>query len=190
MSLSGAGKRRVHCRLQYDMMQRSKPHPQSLVCAAVLAAGLWTGAAQASVERPWLGVVTHVSDGDTVWVQPLHGGEVHKVRLLGIDAPEICQTWGPQSRMALHDVLQGQTVEVLGHHRDTYGRLLAQLSRQGHDVGAWMVAQGHAWSYSYQQQAGMYDALQMQAQGQRRGLFADPRAIPPRWFRKRFGACP
>ena len=39
----------------------------------------------------WPGVVTHVSDGDTVWVQPLQGGEAYKVRLLGIDAPEICQ---------------------------------------------------------------------------------------------------
>jgi endonuclease YncB( thermonuclease family) len=35
----------------------------------------------------WPGIVTHVSDGDTVWVQPLQGGEAHKVRLLGIDAP-------------------------------------------------------------------------------------------------------
>ena len=190
MSLSGAGKPGVRCRLQYDVMLRPKNHLLPLLRAMLMAACLCASAVQAGLERAWLGVVTHVSDGDTVWVQPLHGGEVHKVRLLGIDAPEICQTWGSQSRMALHGVLQGQTVEVLGHHRDTYGRLLAQLSRQGHDVGAWMVAQGHAWSYSYQQQAGIYDDLQIQAQSQRRGLFADPRALPPRWFRKRFGACP
>ena len=116
-------------------------------------------------------------------------GETHKVRLLGIDAPEVCQSWGPQSREALHGLLQGQTVEVQGHHHDSYGRLLAQLSRQGHDVGAWMVAHGHACSYSYRQQAGPYDALQAQAQSQRKGLFADARAMPPRWFRKRHGSC-
>jgi endonuclease YncB( thermonuclease family) len=78
----------------------------------------------------WPGVVTHVSDGDTVWVQPLQGGEAHKVRLVGIDAPEICQPWGPQSRAALHAALQGQVVEVRARTRDSYGRLLAQLSRQ------------------------------------------------------------
>jgi len=137
----------------------------------------------------WLGVVTHVSDGDTVWVQPLQGGEAYKVRLLGIDAPEICQPWGPQARAALHAVLQGQVVDVQGHTRDNYGRLLAKLSRQGHDVGAWMVGQGYAWSYSFQHHTGVYDAQQAVAQTHRLGLFADTRALQPRWFRKRFGSC-
>ena len=137
----------------------------------------------------WSGVVTHVSDGDTVWVQPMQGGEAQKIRLLGIDAPEICQAWGPQARDALQTLVQGQPVEVQGRHRDTYGRLLAQLTRQGHDVGAWMVLQGHAWSYRYKRQAGLYDAQQIQAQSHRQGLFADGRAVPPRTFRKRFGSC-
>jgi hypothetical protein len=44
---------------------------------------------------PWQGVVTHVRDGDTVWIQSIHGGQTHKVRLQGLDAPEICQAWGP-----------------------------------------------------------------------------------------------
>ena len=137
----------------------------------------------------WLGVVTHVSDGDTVWVQPLQGGEAYKVRLLGIDAPEICQPWGQQSRAALTAVLQGQVVDVRARTRDTYGRLLAQLTSQGNDVGAWMVGRGYAWSYSYKTHAGPYEALQVQAQSQHLGLFADGRALQPRWFRKRFGAC-
>lgn len=137
----------------------------------------------------WQGVVTHVSDGDTVWVQSLQGGPTHKVRLQGLDAPERCQAWGPQSREALHALLHGQVVDVQGHAHDSYGRLLAQLTRQGHDVGAWMVGQGHAWSYSYQGRPGVYDAQQAHAQSQRLGLFGDVRAVQPRWFRKRFGAC-
>ena len=147
---------------------------------------VWLFAVQALA---WQGVVTHVSDGDTVWVQSLHGGQTHKVRLQGLDAPEICQVWGPQARDALHAVLQGQVVEVQGHAHDSYGRLLAQLSRQGNDVGAWMVSQGHAWSYSYQGRAGVYDTQQAHAQSLRLGLFGDARAVQPRWFRKRFGAC-
>jgi micrococcal nuclease len=188
MSVSGAAKALVGLNVQSSVMQRFMTLYRLRACVVVVC--LWASTALASVERTWVGVVTHVSDGDTVWIQPVHGGEVHKVRLLGIDAPEICQTWGIRSREALHAVLQGQMVEVQGHHRDTYGRLLAQLLRQGHDVGAWMVAQGHAWSYSYQNFPGPYDVLQMQAQSQRRGLFADPHALAPRWFRKRFGACP
>lgn len=137
----------------------------------------------------WPGVVVHVSDGDTVWVRAAQGGRVFKVRLQGVDAPEICQAWGPQSREALHAVLYEQTVDVQGRYHDSYGRLLARLSRQGHDVGAWMVAHGHAWSYSYQRRPGVYDAQQATAQTQRIGLFADVHAIQPRWFRKQFGSC-
>jgi micrococcal nuclease len=80
-------------------------------------------------------------------------------------------------------------VDVQGRARDMYGRLLAQLSRQGQDVGAWMVAQGYAWSYGYQRRAGGYDALQAMAQSQHLGLFADAQALQPRWFRKQFGSC-
>ncbi len=188
MSLSSAVQTMPRCDFQSAFMPKKQTFFLTRIC--LVATSVWTANALANPAHAWPGVVTHVSDGDTVWVQPLHGGEVHKVRLLGIDAPEICQNWGVQSREALRTVLLGQTVEVQGHHRDTYGRLLAQLSRQGYDVGAWMVAQGHAWSYSYQNFPGPYDALQMQAQSQRRGLFADPHALAPRWFRKRFGACP
>jgi micrococcal nuclease len=156
---------------------------------ALLRVVLWFGVCITTPAHAWPGVVTHVSDGDTVWVQPLHGGEAYKVRLLGIDAPEICQPWGQQSRAALHAVLQGQVVEVRARTRDSYGRLLAQLSRQGNDVGAWMVGQGYAWSYSYKSNAGPYEALQLQAQTQHLGLFSDGRALQPRWFRKRFGSC-
>ena len=80
-------------------------------------------------------------------------------------------------------------VEVRVRTRDSYGRLLAQLTHQGHDVGAWMVGQGYAWSYSYKLNAGPYEALQLQAQIQHMGLFSDARALQPRWFRKRYGAC-
>lgn len=147
----------------------------------------------------WQGVVTHVSDGDTVWVRALADGYEYKVRLLGIDAPEICQVWGPQSRAALHAAVDEQLVEVTGNHHDSYGRLLAQLSRQGQDVGAWMVLHGYAWSYRYQKRAGLYDAQQQYAQSLRLGLFAGGQGswqgsgqgqpLQPRWFRKRFGSC-
>ena len=38
--------------------------------------------------------VTKVSDGDTVWVKPEGVAAPRKLRLQGLDAPEICQAWG------------------------------------------------------------------------------------------------
>ncbi len=138
----------------------------------------------------WQGIVTHVSDGDTLWVQPLSRHRVIKVRILGIDAPEICQLWGEQSLRALQSITIGRDVQVQGSHTDTYGRLLAHIFLHGHDVGAWMVLHGHAWSYAFKSRYGFYDAEQMAAQSMQAGLFGNASAIQPRIFRRRFGACP
>lgn len=152
---------------------------------AVLAA--LAGAASA---RSMHGTVTHVTDGDTVWLQPddLSAPAV-KLRLQGIDAPEICQPWGPQARAALEARVLRRHVQVDTRATDDYGRRVAKLHLATEDVGAWMVAQGHAWSYRYRRSAGPYAAEEQQARAARRGLFADARAVEPRLFRRQHGAC-
>ncbi|HPH12708.1 MAG TPA: thermonuclease family protein, partial [Burkholderiaceae bacterium] len=139
--------------------------------------------------EPWPGVVTRVSDGDTLWVRPASGGKPRKVRIDGIDAPEICQIWGPQSRDALAKRLLRQTVLVQVRSKDSYDRTLANLKFRGEDVGDWMVKRGYAWSYHYQRNVGPYPEQEMQARANRRGLFAHIRFIRPREFRKEHGAC-
>ena len=48
------------------------------------------------------GIVTHVTDGDTIWVRPDEPNRKPvKLRLVGIDAPERCQAWGAQATAAL-----------------------------------------------------------------------------------------
>lgn len=134
--------------------------------------------------------VLHVSDGDTLWVQSDHDGEALKLRLAGIDAPELCQPWGQQAWRALQARLQGQRVQVVTGRLDSYGRWLAQVWHQGQDVGGWMVAQGHAWSPHYKGLPGPYDEWQRRAQWLRLGLFAHPLGLmPPREFRRWHGAC-
>lgn len=143
----------------------------------------WAGAAQA-----WSGVVTRVSDGDTLWVRPAEGKPV-KVRLVGIDAPERCQAWGPQSRAALSARLLHQTVELDVRARDDYQRLLATVQLRDENINAWLVSQGHAWSAHYRKSLGPYAAEEQRARSERRGLFADSQAMNPREFRKTHGPC-
>jgi endonuclease YncB( thermonuclease family) len=42
--------------------------------------------------------VTYVIDGDTLWVRPDGGREGRKLRMTGMDAPEICQHGGKAAR--------------------------------------------------------------------------------------------
>ncbi|MBC7956504.1 MAG: thermonuclease family protein [Cytophagales bacterium] len=133
------------------------------------------------------GVVTRVSDGDTLWVRP-EGGKPVKVRLHGIDAPERCQPWGSQARAALAARVLHRPVHVRTRAHDNYHRTVGSLELNGEDIAAWMVREGHAWSDPYRRSRGPYAAQEQQARAARRGLFGQP-AVEPRVFRKSHGPC-
>ncbi len=134
--------------------------------------------------------VTRVFDGDTLWVQPLAGGRWRKLRLDGLDAPEICQAGGVASRDALAARVLQQVVTVRERSHDDYGRALVHLRHAGADVGAALVRQGQAWSYRWRHSEGPYAREEAQARAQKMGLFAAASPEPPRDFRQRHGPCP
>lgn len=158
--------------------------------ATVVAAALMLPACAApALPRSFGGVVTHVGDGDSIRVRPDSGGAPLAIRLQGIDAPELCQPHGVPARDALAGrvLRQPVTVTPTTSGKDDYGRLLARVQQRGEDVGGWMVAQGHAWSYRRRGDAGPYAAQQAQARRERLGLWAEPGAVEPRLFRQRGG---
>ncbi len=145
--------------------------------------------ATAATQREQSGVVTRVVDGDTLWVKTSAGQPLLKVRIQGIDAPEICQAGGVAAREALKRRVLGQSVTVTSRTFDDYGRSVGILRLGGQDIGRWQVVQGHAWVYSYRRQQGPYAEELNQARLARRGVFSDAAAEEPRLFRKRRGSC-
>ncbi len=148
------------------------------ISALLLLAG---GAAQAGV---WRGVVTHVTDGDTIWVRPAQGEDSVRVRLLEIDAPENCQRFGPEAKQALRDRVLHASVRLRTVGIDDYGRQLARIELRGEDINAWLVRNGFAWSMSFHGRPGRYARLEEQARHEHRGLWSLPGALDPRSFRK------
>lgn len=151
------------------------------IAAALLALA---GAAHAFTAE-----VSHVTDGDTVWVRE-PGHRAFRLRLDGLDAPERCQAGGEAARAALAARVLHRPVEVSTRARDAHGRAIGRLWLDGHDVGAWLVRQGLAWNVSYRGRAGLYAHEQDAARAARRGLFAAPTPEYPRDFRRRHGPCP
>ncbi len=149
--------------------------------------------AQAGDERE--ATVTRVSDGDTVWLRPGDGGKPFRLRLQGIDAPERCQAWGAQAKVALAARVLGQRVRFTTRGKDDYQRVLGNIhlvngEGKGEDVSAWMVSRGHAWSYRYRRSLGPYAKEERQARALKRGLFADETSvIEPAVFRRLHGSC-
>ena len=166
----------------------------ALLLSALIAPALARGAGSSVT-----GVVARVVDGDTFWLR-VHGkadktvsappARPIKVRLLGIDAPEHCQAWGPESKAALEARILNRQVTLRVRSADDYRRSLATLEVDGDDVGAWMVARGHAWSARFHRSLGAYAAEERAARSARRGLFAQAGAVEPRAFRKAHGPCP
>jgi endonuclease YncB( thermonuclease family) len=122
--------------------------------------------------------VAAVHDGDTVTcVAP--DGTSHKIRLLGIDAPEHRQPYGDAARAGLAAKLAGGAVQVRGDARDQHGRLLGTLWVDGRDINRELVAEGLAWVFGGFAPDEALLAAEAEARRQQRGLWSDPKPIAP-----------
>jgi micrococcal nuclease len=89
--------------------------------------------------------VIRVHDGDTVTLS--YKGSKYRVRLIGIDAPELGQKpWGRISKNHLKEILPDRIkIEMDVQSRDRYGRLLAYLrDENGTLINQKMVEDGYA----------------------------------------------
>lgn len=155
-----------------------------MACCAVLAAG-----AQAAPPTSVQGMVTKVVDGDSLWLTPPDKPPI-EVRLRDIDAPEVCQPWGPEARKALADLALNKVATLQISARDTYGRALGTLLIEDLNVSRFMVENGHAWSVRSRWDQGPLVKQEKMARALARGLHAAPGAVQPWEFRRTSGPCP
>ena len=165
-----------------------------LAASAALAA--WPQGVRAAEHgappETWAAVVTYVVDGDSIWVRSTERRSRVKLRLLGIDAPEVCQSQGPQASAALRQLALNQPVRVTVRARDRYGRALATVERaaDGLDLSHAMVAGGWAWADRFGGHQAALEEQEAVARAAQRGVFGTAAAPEsPSDFRRRHGAC-
>ena len=90
---------------------------------AVVVVVSWVSLAPA---EEFTGKVVGVSDGDTITV--LRNRTPIKVRLHGIDCPEIGQDFGSRAKAFTSELVFGQIVKVVPWDTDRYGRTVADIS--------------------------------------------------------------
>jgi len=98
-----------------------------------------------AMPRPALWEVTRIVDGDTIHVT--RGGDLVKVRLIGIDSPERDECGFDASAASLRRIIGGRQVRLLTGartSRDQYGRLLRYVEVAGTDVGLAQIRSGYA----------------------------------------------
>ena len=157
----------------------------ALMCLCGLGSSLAAGPATNALQ----GTVVRVTDGDSLWLEPSPPGAPVELRLQDIDAPEICQPWGPEAKRALQDLVLNKAVSVRVSGRDTHGRTLGTLYLDTLNVNKTLVQEGHAWSNRYKYDRGPYVAEERMAKALSRGFNGDAGAVMPRDFRRDHGPC-
>jgi micrococcal nuclease len=109
------------------------------------------------VPRVSQGLVIKVYDGDTITIAAKIPGDDtsyrFSVRLNGIDCPEIKgknddeKELAQKGKKAMSDLVMGEVVQLEGVKLEKFGRLLATVMYNGHDLNQWMLDQHFALPY-------------------------------------------
>ena len=135
-----------------------------------------------------IGTVVGVSDGDTITVLDADKTE-HKVRLMGIDAPEIKQDFGGASKQALSNYIYQREVTVEYKKKDRYQRILGKVILDKQDICLTMISDGLAWHYKdYEKEQSkidrdLYSQAELKARQAKIGLWRVNDAINPKEYR-------
>ncbi len=149
------------------------------------------------------GKVVYVADGDSISVQD--AGARHRVRLEGIDAPELEQPYGRRAKQRLFGFLYDKTVSVAVTKYDEHGRIVGKVMvasldacpdgsngcPKTLDAGLSQITVGLAWWYRYYaaeqdvQDRHRYEFAEFEAKSKKAGLWADDNPVTPwQWRRK------
>ena len=123
-----------------------------------------------------------VIDGDTIHSE--YNGNLYRIRLLEIDAPETDQPHGLNSKNYLKKLLSGGTVDAYVKGKDRYGRHLARLYLNNKDINKMMVKTGNAWVYEKYSSDDSFYSLQNSAKEKRLGLWSSDKPVKPWEWRK------
>jgi len=123
------------------------------------------------------GKVVGVSDGDTITV--LRNRTSIKVRLHGIDCPEMGQDFGSRAKAFTSELVFGQVVKVVPRDTDRYGRTVADvILADGRILNHELVRAGLAWRYrKYAPDIGTLAELEAAARDAKRGLWSQRKFI-------------
>ena len=138
-------------------------------------------------EKRLEGLVTKVLDGDTLIIQN------QKIRLYGIDAPELAQksfdsvAIGKMSKSYLEELVLGKVIEVTYSKRGYYRRIIGEVWLSGQSVNLLMLEQGMAIFSRYTKRKSYYLASYL-AKLKRRGIFATSGFLNPVNYRRKKAA--
>lgn len=129
------------------------------------------------------GKCIRVTDGDTIVV--LADNKKIKIRLYGVDCPEMKQKYGKQARQFTSSHAKGKTVQVK-QKGESYNRIVGIVHADDLCLNSELLKSGHAWyssKYCRETVCTAWKAYELTAKRMGRGLWSDPDPVPPWEFR-------
>ena len=125
-----------------------------------------------------------VVDGDTI------KGNVDSkritIRLVEIDAPEMDQPFGVESKRFLEKLIENKKVTLIAEGKDRYGRTLGELFVNKDNINEKMVKSGFAWVYDRYVKSSLLYSYQDEAKSKTLGIWQSENPIAPWvWRRKK-----
>ncbi|EJC0906934.1 thermonuclease family protein [Campylobacter upsaliensis] len=143
-----------------------------------------------NLEKELIGKVSRVIDGDTIELlaktskeNPYNHITKLKIRLYGIDAPELKQAYGKEAKEYLSALVLKQEVGLIIENKDKYERIVGTIFLKGKDINKEMVKNGYA--HAYESFSKKYLAEQADAKMFKLGLWQDEKAVKPSEFRRK-----
>ena len=131
------------------------------------------------------GKVEWVTDGDSINVA--REGKSVRVRLFGIDCPEMDQKYGKEAKEVARELAFGKVVSIESKGKDRYGRTIGRVKLpSGKSLSRELIRAGACWWYKrYAKSEVEFKDLEEEARREKLGLWADPKPEPPWKWRKR-----
>ena len=130
--------------------------------------------------------VSKVVDGDTIHVT--YKNQKIKIRLLYIDAPELKQPYGMESKEFLENIILKKDVIISCEKKDFYDRELCEVFLYGSNsptyINAKMIKSGNAWVYKSNRGNDYLVNLENDALLNKRGLWRDKNPMKPWLYRR------
>ena len=114
----------------------------------------------------------------------MKNGKAAKVRLEGIDCPELGQDFGTRAKQFTSSMVFRKTIVVKECSKDIYGREIVRIYVEGLDLSLELVKAGLAWYFNAFTSDPALAAAEKAARKQEIGLWSMPNPIPPWVYRR------